>query len=170
VAVQEFAQRTDHAMDALEDRSEAQAKQTLEKYTFGLLTLVPGQVGVGLGLLEAYSAMALHKDGTWIDRPDNGLVFVRADAAALARTALAPGGVSDDVSGVVQQARAGFDRTAASMPIRDAPMSPKGDLASMLDVGTDTAGERSSNEHAEHAEAAEHTEHVPRVPPLRPTR
>jgi hypothetical protein len=150
VAVQEFAQRTDHAMDALEDRADAQAKQTLENYTFGLLTLVPGPVGVGLGLLEGGTSMALHKDGTWIDRPDNGLVFVRADAAALARTALAPGGVPDDVRGVVQRARAAFDRTAASMPIRDAPMSPKADLTSLLDVGTDTAGERSSHDYGGH--------------------
>jgi hypothetical protein len=117
--------------------------------------LVPGPVGVGLGLLEGCASIALHKDGTWIDRPDRGLVVARADAAALARTALAPRGVSE-VRGVVRQARAAFDRTAASMPIREAPMSPKADPASsLLDVGTDMAGERSSHEHGGH---------VPRVP------
>jgi hypothetical protein len=149
-AVQEFAQRTDHAMDALEDRVEAQSTQALEKGTFGLLTLVPGPVGVGLGLLEGCASIALHKDGTWIDRPDRGLVVARADAAALARTALAPRGVSE-VRRVVRQARAAFDRTAASMPIREAPMSPKADpVSSLLDVGTDMAGERSSHEHGGH--------------------
>ena len=145
VAVQEFAQRTNHAMDALEDRAEAQAKQYLERYTFGLLAHVPGAVGVGLGVLEGYSSMALHTDGTWIDRVDSGLVFGRVEAAALARAALAPQEVSG-VRDVIRDARAAFDRTAAPLTIRRAPLSPQADtLAPTADLGVDVEDAR--NEH-----------------------
>jgi len=137
VAVREFAQRTDHAMDALEDQAAARSRQVLWKYTFGQLDLVGGSVGTGLGLGEGYAAIALDNDGTWVDRPDRGQVFLRADAASLARTALAPEAVSD-VRGVVQQARAAFDRTAAVLPVRGAPKSPQADLRSpLVDLGAD---------------------------------
>jgi hypothetical protein len=148
VAVEEFAQRTNHAMDALEDRAEAQSKQSLEKYTFGLCTeVLPGPVGVGLGLLEGYSSIARHTDGTWNDRVDRGLVFGRADAAALARAALAPHEASD-TRRVVQQARAAFDRTAAVLKPRPAPMSPRPDrLAPIADLGIDFFGEHRGHGH-----------------------
>jgi hypothetical protein len=132
IAVREFAQRTDHAMDALEDQADARSKQVLWKYTFGLLGLVGGPVGTGLGVAEGYAPIALHNDGTWVDRPDRGLVFVRADAASLARTALAPEAVSE-VRDVVQRARAAFDRTAAVLPVRGAPKSPRADLLSPVE-------------------------------------
>jgi hypothetical protein len=150
VAVQEFAQRTDHAMNAMEDRALAQAKQQLEEHTWGLVaTLLPGPTGMVAGLLEGGKSLVLHLDGTWIDRPDRGLVFDRADAAALARRALAPQGVAEERA-VLRQARAAYDGTAASMPVREAPMSPKADLTSLLDVGTDLAGDRTERDHTGH--------------------
>ena len=146
VAVQEFAQRTNHALDALEDQAEAQAKQALEQYTFGLLAEVPGPVGVGLGLVEGLSSIPRHTDGTWIDRVDRGLVFGRGDAAALAR-APAPQG-DRDTRDVVRQARAAFDRTAAVLTARPAPVSPRADmLAPCADVGMDFSGEHKEHGH-----------------------
>jgi hypothetical protein len=142
VAVREFAQRTDHAMNALEDQADARAKQVLWKYTFGLLGFVGGPVGTGLGVGEGYAAIGLDNDGTWVDRPDRGPVFLRADAASLARTALAPEAASD-VRGVVRQARAAFDRIAAVLPVRGAPKSPQSDLwAPIVDLGADTFSPR----------------------------
>jgi hypothetical protein len=147
VAVQEFAQRTDHAMDALEDRAEAQAKQSLEQYTFGLLAEVPGRECLVLGLLVAGTSNVRHTDGTWIDRVDRGLVFDRADAAALARAVLAPQG-DVETRGVVRQARAAFDRTAAVLTVRPAPLSPRADkLAPFADVGLDFFGEHKEHGH-----------------------
>jgi hypothetical protein len=159
VAVQEFAQRTNHAMDACEDQAEAQAKHLLEQYTFGLLAEVPGPVGVGLGVLEGASSIVRHTDGTWIDRVDRGLVFGRADAAALARAALVPQGASE-TRDVVRQARAAFDRTAAVLTIRPAPMSPRADkLTPLADVGIDFEGER--KEHGGHSRGLPRI-HLPR--------
>jgi hypothetical protein len=150
VAVEEFAQRTDHAMDAMEDRALAQAEQQFEEHTWGLVAaLLPGPTGIAAGLLEGGKSLLLHLDGTWIDRPDRGLVFGRADAAALARTALEPQGVAEERA-VLRQARAAYDRTAASMPVRDAPMSPEADLTTLLDVGPDLAGDRTERDHSGH--------------------
>jgi hypothetical protein len=148
VAVQEFAQRANYTMDALEDREEAEAKQWLWRRSFHLLAEVPGPVGVGLGLLEGYGSIALDTDGTWNDRVDRGLVFGRADAAALARAALAPQEASE-TRGVVQQARAAFDRTAAVLGDRRVPMSPKTDLwGPVEDLGNDFEGERMEHGHS----------------------
>jgi hypothetical protein len=148
VAVQEFAQRTDHAMDALEDRAEAEAKQFLWQHSIHLLPeVLPCFIGIGAGLLEGYGSIALDTDGTWHDRADSGLVFGRADAAALARAALAPQEVSE-IRALVQQARAAFDRTAAVLTVRRAPTSPKADWSAPgQDLGIDFQGERMDHGH-----------------------
>jgi hypothetical protein len=138
-------------MDALEDQAEAQAKQSFEKYSWGLIPVAAqGPVGVVVGWLENVKSMALHLDGTWHDRPDRGLILGREDAATLARTALEPRGV-DEERAVIREARAAFDRTAASMPVRRAPMSPETDWrTSVLDSGSDLAGERTGHDHGGH--------------------
>ena len=151
VAVQEFAQRTSHAMDALEDRAEALAKQALETYTWGLVpTVLQGGIGMGLGAAESVKALALHLDGTWIDRRDNGLVLHRTDAASLARTVTHTGGTVEERA-VLRRAGAAYDRTAAVMPIREAPMSPKSDLGSLgLGAAADLAVELTEQNHGGH--------------------
>jgi hypothetical protein len=148
VAVQEFAQRTDHAMDALVDRAEAEAKQFLWQHSIHLVPeVLPCFIGIGAGLLEGYGSIALDTDGTWHDRADSGLVFGRADAAALARAALAPQEVSE-IRALVQQARAAFDRTAAVLTVRRAPTSPKADWSAPgQDLGIDFQGERMDHGH-----------------------
>ena len=147
VAVREYAQRTAHALDALEDRAEAEAKQWWWQHSFHLLGELPGPVGVGLGLLEGYGSIALDTDGTWHDRVDRGLVFGRADAAALARAAPAPEGDFPTHS-VVQEAQTAFDRTAAVLGERQAPMSPKTNLwEPAVDWAIDFEGERSGHGH-----------------------
>jgi hypothetical protein len=151
VAVQEFAQRTNHAMDALEDQAEALAKQALETYTWGLIpTVLQNRAGMVLGTLETIKAMALHLDGTWIDRPDNGLVFGRTDAAALARTVIPTEGTGGERA-VLRQARAAYRRTAAVMPVREAAMSPTPDLGSLgLGAAVDLAAELIERNHGGH--------------------
>lgn len=156
VAVREFGQRSSHAMDALEDQAKAGARQFLWDRTFGIPALLPGPVSTLYGLLAGVAGSAWHNDGTWADRPDRGPVFVRADAAALARTALAPRGVADERA-VIRQARTAFDLTAAALPIREAPLSPPSDyLMSLTSGGGDLAGERAQRDHGGER---------PRIPP-----
>ena len=76
VAVQEYRPADDHAMDALEDRAEAEAKQWLWQHTFRLLAgccRVPWVSAWGSWRATGPSRSTL--DGTWIDRrrPRSGL-------------------------------------------------------------------------------------------------
>jgi hypothetical protein len=148
VAVEEFAQRTDHAMDALEDQALAQAKKALWDHSVAVLPeRLPKQWGIVGGVVTDYGAILLDTDGTWDDRPDRGLIFHRADAAALARKVLGPREVGD-VRAVVLDATAAFDRTAAALPVRPAPRSPTADLAGpLMDLGIDFVGERLERGH-----------------------
>jgi hypothetical protein len=148
MAVRELGQRTDHAMDALQDRAEADAKKEWWDHSVALVPeILPGGSGIVGGLSVDYGAILLHNDGTWVDRPDRGLVFRRADAAALAGAAL---GTQDviETRDALREASAAFDRTAAVLPVRGAPLSPKADLlAPVADLGTDFFGERLGHGH-----------------------
>jgi hypothetical protein len=146
MAVQEYAQRTNHALDALEDRALAESKQWVWQHSVGLLPeVLPGYVGVGLGVLEGYGSIAAGTDGTWQDRVDRGLRFGRADAVAAALQAEAP--EASDVRAVREQATAAFDRTAAVLTVRGAPSSPEVDWwAPLEDLGFDARNQRMSDE------------------------
>jgi hypothetical protein len=147
VAVQQFAQRSAHAMDALEAQEQAQAKEWWWRHSVHLVPeIVPGYWGTFAGIAEGYAAIAVDMDGTWDDPADRGLVFDRTDAAALALTAVAPPGESD-IRAVSEQATAAFDRTAATLGEREAPRSPETDwMAPVEDLGIDFHGERMNHE------------------------
>jgi hypothetical protein len=149
VAVQEYAQRADHAMDALEDREMAENKQWLWQHSVHYLPeFLPGAAGLIAGVLEGYAAIGLDMDGTWVDRVDRGLVFDRTDATVLALAAVAP--VEEaDARAVIEQAAAAFDRTAAVLGEREAPTSPETDWsAPVADLGIDFQGERTGHQRA----------------------
>jgi hypothetical protein len=147
VAVQESAQRTKHALDALEDRALAESKDWLWQHSFHLVPeVIPGPGGIILGLAEGYAAIGLDTDGTWNDRVDRGLVFDHADAIAVSLAALAPHEASA-VRAVTEQATAAFDRTAAALGHRRAPKSPEADpFAPLADLGLDVQHERTGHE------------------------
>jgi hypothetical protein len=146
--VQEYAQRTAHALDAMDDRAEAESKQWLWQHSIHLVPeVIPGPLGLVLGLGEGGAAIALETDGTWRDRVDRGLRFDRTDAAALARAALAPQAAAETRS-LIRQARAAFDRTASALGERLVPTSPKADLwAPTEDLGFDVRHQRVEDEH-----------------------
>src|SRR4051812_18177199 len=143
VAVQEFAQRASHALDAWEDRELAEAKKAVWQHSVHLLPeILPGYWGILGGLAEGYASIAADTDGTWVDRPDRGLVFDRDDAAAVAVAALAPRDASA-VRAVTGQAAAAFDRTAAVLGERTAPTSPETDwLGPAEDLSIDVQNAR----------------------------
>jgi hypothetical protein len=147
VAVRQYAQRADHALDALEDRETAENKELLWQHSVHLVPeLIPGCGGIVAGLVEGYAAIALDMDGTWDDRADRGLVFDSTDAAVLALTTVAPQ-EGTAVRAVVDQATAAFDRTAAVLGERRAPVSPETDwLEPFEDLGIDFQNERMQRE------------------------
>ncbi len=147
VAVRQYAQRSDHALDALEDRETAENKEWLWQHSVHLLPeLVPGYWGILAGLAEGYAAIGFDMDGTWDDRPDRGLVFDATDAAVLALATVAPR-EETAVRAVVDQAVVAFDRTAAVLGERRAPVSPATDWWEPVeDLGIDVQNERMQRE------------------------
>jgi hypothetical protein len=147
VAVRQYAQRADHALDALEDRETAENKEWLWQHSVHLVPeLIPGYWGIFAGIVEGYAAIALDMDGTWEARADRGLVFDSTDAAVLALATVAPG-EETDVRAVVDQATAAFDRTDAVLGERGAPVSPKTDwLEPVEDLGIDFQNEQMERE------------------------
>lgn len=143
VAVQEHAQRTDHALDALEDRETAQNKQWLWDHSVHHLPeLIPGGGGVVAGLVESGVAIGLDMDGTWEERADRGLVLDRSAAAAVALAAGAPQ-TPGDIRAVTDVATGAFDRTTAVLGERRAPRSPETDWTDAVrDVGLDFEDQR----------------------------
>src|SRR4051794_19331016 len=143
VAVQEYAQRSAHALDALEDREAAENKQWLWEHSAHLVPeILPGYWGVLGGVVEGGLAILSDMDGTWEDRVDRGLVLARTDAAALAVAAARPQDAAD-VRALSGHAAAAFDRTAAVLGERRVPRSPETDwFAVVEDLGIDVGGER----------------------------
>ena len=143
VAVREYAQRADHALDAMEDREAAENKQWLWEHSIHHLPdLLPGYGGTIAGLGEGYAAILLDMDGTWDDRPDQGVVLDRSDAAVAALAALTPL-EGDDIRAVADQAMVAFDRAAAALGERRVPMSPDTDwFGPAKDAGLDFQGDR----------------------------
>jgi hypothetical protein len=147
LAVQQFAQRSDYALDGLEARETAENRAQWWDMTVGLFAqLVPGYPGIAAGVLEGFAAILLDMDGTWENGVDRGLVFDRDDAAATALAPLPPGRAAD-AQAVSRQAVAAFDRTATALGVRQPPESPPIDLlepvlGGLLGLGDERAGGR----------------------------
>jgi hypothetical protein len=147
LAVQQFAQRSDYALDGLEAREEAENRELGWDMTVGLFTqLIPGYLGVAAGVLEGYAAIWLDMDGTWENGEDRGLVFDRDDAATAALAQLPPG-QAEDLRAVTRQAQAAFDRTATALGERRPPESPSVDyleplLGGLSDLSHERTGSR----------------------------
>ena len=132
VAVQQFAQRSDYALDGLEAKERAENLQVCWDLTIGtIVQLVPGYWGVAAGVVEGYAAIALDADGTWENGVDRGLVFDEDDAATAALAQLAPEQATQ-VRAVTWQAQAAFDRTADALGERRPPTSPEHDYMEPL--------------------------------------
>jgi hypothetical protein len=125
VAVQEYGQRLDHALEGFALQAQARrAKQAWDVVTFPL-ELAPGAVGDGLGVGAGYLAIAVDADGTWDEQVDDGLVFDRAAAASAAQaTVPASRSAAEEVAGA---AAAAFDRVIGLLGRPEAPESPPED-------------------------------------------
>jgi len=135
VAVQQFAQRSDYALDGLQARESAELREQGWDLTVGLLVqVIPGYWGVAAGVLEGYAAIALDADGTWDNGVDRGLVFDRDDATAVAVAQLPPEQAAH-VRAVTWQAQAAFDRTADALGERRPPESAPHDYLEPLEDG-----------------------------------
>lgn len=124
VAVRQYGQRLAYALHGAEEMYRAVDRQFSWNMTVGLVVgLTPGPVGEVAGLLEGPAARRLHADGTWQAGRDLGMVLNRDDAAATAAAvAWVHGGSA--VPDVMDQARAGFDRTTAVLGTPRPPDSP----------------------------------------------
>lgn len=123
-AVQEYGQRLAHALRAFELEAAAQARELEWDATVGLAVEVPkGAVGGVVGALEPVAAKLLGADGAWEAVPDQGAVFERADAAAVAR---ARSHLWDPAELAELTARAGaaFDGVARVLGRPDPPTPP----------------------------------------------
>jgi hypothetical protein len=148
LAVQQFAQRSDYALDGLEARETAENRELGWDMTVGLFVeLIPGYLGMAAGVVEGYLAIALDMDGTWDNGVDRGLVFDRDDAAAVALAQLPPEHAAD-AQAVSRQAVAAFDRTATALGARRPPESPPVDLGAPLQDGpVDLQQSRTDRDH-----------------------
>jgi len=143
VAVREYGQRLDHALDTFAVLTAAVDRQFTYDVTirFGAwlfdrtLGRTPGGevatefVDAGVDVL----AWLLDADGNWEAPPDEGLVFDREDAVAAA-AALAPADDPAATEVLGRQARASFDSAASLLGV-PRPPDPDADLRDLLHEG-----------------------------------
>jgi hypothetical protein len=129
LAVEQYGQRLAYAMHGFEEKIAAEGKQLIWNATVGVLVnVLPGRAGLVGGAAEAWLSDLLRTDGTWVNGPDRGLVFDRAQAADAALVAWRPGrGYS---GALARQAADAFDRTRAALPAPLPPKSPDQDPSS----------------------------------------
>jgi hypothetical protein len=131
VAVQQYGQRLPHALHGFEEQAAAERKKLAWDLFVGLpANFVPGPVGVGLGVVEGYAAMAFDTDGTWDNGADHGLVFDREDSADAALATLAA--PTPEVEALLAQARVTFDATLHALGVLRAPEPPGTDALEPL--------------------------------------
>jgi hypothetical protein len=129
LAVREYGQRLDYALDGFEAQSRAQWKEALWDVVVGIPTSIPTKLNpladAAIGLAEGYAAMALGFDGRWDNGHDEGLHF-DGDAAADAVRALVPAdpAVAEQLAG---QARTYFERTTEALGGPRPPTPPEFD-------------------------------------------
>jgi hypothetical protein len=143
LAVQHWAQRSDHALDAMQARETAENREQWWGMTTGLyVQLIPGYLGIAAGVLEGEAAILAGADGTWENEADRGLRFDRDDAAAAALSRMLPQQAAD-AQAVTRQAHAAFDRTATALGERRTPQSAESDpLEPVLGGLVEHTGER----------------------------
>jgi hypothetical protein len=151
VAVQQYGQWLDHALDGYEAKEGAELRQRTWDATVGLLVgLVPGPWGIAAGVLEGYAAIALDMDGTWENGPDPGVVMDARDAGRAAVAGLGPAPAPEaapDAAAVAGQARASYERAIDLLGRPMAPTSPDEDyLAPLTDGLTDVTRDRVSDD------------------------
>jgi hypothetical protein len=148
LAVQHWAQRSDHALDALQAREEAENRKQWWGMTTGMyVQLIPGYLGIAAGVLEGEAAILAGADGTWENEADRGLRFDRDDAATAALSRMLPQQAAD-AQAVTRQAHAAFDRTATALGERRAPQSAESDpLEPVLGGLIEHARERTDSAH-----------------------
>ena len=145
VAVQEFGQRLDHALDGFELQEEAENKKRFWDWTVGLALDVTAEVartpiGIAADLVNGYGPILLGMDGTFDVGPDRGRRYDADDAAHEAFAALPPGR-ADLAWAVKAQAVASFRRTVEVLDMPEPPKSPEVDLLEpLVDTATGALG------------------------------
>ena len=142
VAVQQYGQRLDHALDGFELQARAERAELAWNVLTLPLELLSGPVGTALGVLAGFTAIALDADGTWDEPPGPGRVLDRADAARAATTAPSPAALWPAAA---ERAVAAYERTTELLGRPRAPRSPREDyLAPLTDaIAPDGKGLRS---------------------------
>jgi hypothetical protein len=161
LAVQEYGQRLDHALDGFELQDEAEDREAWWNWTAGLLleavSYVPVKpVALVADVVSAYAPLVLDMDGTWEQEPDRGLRFDAEMAGERAVGTLPPdsAGRAAAVSG---QAEAAYRRVAERLGDPEAPVSDGHDwkgatievtTGGMVDRATDELRARAGREGA----------------------
>ncbi|WP_448626807.1 hypothetical protein [Geodermatophilus sp. URMC 64] len=140
VAVREYGQRLDHALDGFAAMSQAVDRRftydvTVRLTAWGFDQVVgrtpPGELASAVVDAGVDGLAALvDADGSWELPPDDGLVFDREDAAAAAAV-LAPADDPVAADELGRQARAAFDRAIRALGVPQPP-SPEGDVRDLL--------------------------------------
>ncbi|TQN41310.1 hypothetical protein FHU33_0674 [Blastococcus colisei] len=161
LAVQEYGQRLNHALDGFELQEEAENKERLWNWTAGwvleVVSYVPVKpVAVAADVLGAYGPLFLDMDGTFEQLPDRGLRHDADMAGANALAALPPD-LTARADAVRAQAEASYRRTAGWLGDPVAPTSPEKDwvgatldllTGGMADMGIDELRDRAEREGA----------------------
>jgi hypothetical protein len=140
LAVREYGQRLDHALDGFAAMADAVDRQftydVTVRLTAWIFDKVVGRTPVGelvTAIVDAGvdgGARLLDADGSWVLPPDEGLVFDREDAAAAA-VALAPADDPVAAEAVGRQARGAFDRATRALGV-PRPPDPEFDVRDLL--------------------------------------
>jgi hypothetical protein len=130
LAVQEYGQDLDDALDGFEARDAAQLRERRWS-AIGWLGELPGPVGGVLGAVESLLALPLRMDGTWEYTPDPRASLEAGDASTAVPEALGPA-VTGRTDEVARQAADAFVRAAGVLGCPAPPMSPEQDWTDPL--------------------------------------
>jgi hypothetical protein len=135
LAVQQFGQSLDHALDGREARETAENQKFLWDITIDVAAnLVQGRWGGPVGALVDALAILGGFDGTWENGTYQGLVFDRDDAGAAALAQFSPDRAAD-AEAAAEQAAVAYDRTARAVGHPVPPTSPDVDYTAPVTGG-----------------------------------
>jgi hypothetical protein len=129
VGVREYGQRLAYALHGFEQKAAAELSAQRWEATWGLLPNLLRRMGPGAlaGMASDYVAIALDRDGTWDNGPDDGRVFDASDAERAAAGSL-PAWSAADVAVIGARAGTAFENTLDALGRPKPPTSPPSDL------------------------------------------
>ena len=128
IGVREYGQRLAYALHGFEQKAAAELSEQRWEVTWGLLPNLLRRMGPGVvaGMASDYVAIALDRDGTWDNGPDNGRVFDARDAERAALTTLTDSSVAV-VAAIDARSGTAFENTLDALGRPKPPTSPPTD-------------------------------------------